>query len=188
MPSPQQSTPDDTPDAQSGVRSPAPAVIRIPATAHLAEVVLLLLLTLPAFTWPAASAWLLAIPVLLAVWTERVRTEVSTSGLRVRTFTGSRQIGWDQLKGLHFPRNRWARAELTDGTPVSLPAVHFRQVSILAAASGGRIPDPYAADTSPTADAAPADDVAAGDAVADNPQTPPVERDRPQDRADDPRE
>lgn len=170
VPSPQQSTPDDTPGAPSGVRSPGPAVIRIPATAHLAEVVLLLLLTLPAFTWPAAAAWLLAVPVLLAVWTERVRTEVSTTGLRVRTLSGSRQIGWDQLKGLRFPHNRWARAELTDGTEVSLPAVHFRQVSILAAASGGRIPDPFAADATDTAD------------------IPPVVGGRPQDRTDDSRE
>ena len=49
------------------------------------------------------------------------------------------------MKGFRFPKRGWARADLVDGTEVSLPTVTFGRLPQLASASGGRVTDPYAA-------------------------------------------
>lgn len=125
---------------------PAPAVIRIPGTAYVAVAVMLMILSLPALTWPAYCGWLVLIPVLLCWWIARVRTTATPEELRVRTAAGSATHPWSQVKGVFFPKPRlfgisWARAELADGTRVALPAVTWQQIPELSRASGGRFPD-----------------------------------------------
>lgn len=89
--------------------------------------------------------WTLALPILGAVWMFRIRTVVTVDGLRAVGSVRSREIAWDQLAGLSFPRWGSVRAVLTDGSRVRLPAIAFRDLPRLSAASAGRIPDPYAA-------------------------------------------
>ncbi|CCQ16955.1 putative uncharacterized protein [Rhodococcus sp. AW25M09] len=100
---------------------------------------------LPAASWPAALGWLLILPIVACVWVLRVRTVVTPEAITARRFVGSDVIEWDSVKGLHFPDRRWARVVLPDKTEKSLPLVRFDRLPQLAAASGGRITDPYAA-------------------------------------------
>ena len=121
-------------------------MIRIPATAYVAIVVLLLIISLPVISWPAYFGWLLVLPVLLAWWVARVRTVVTEDEIRVRTAIGSSVHPWSQVKGIYFPKPRlfgisWARAALADESRVALPAVTWQQIPILSKASGGKFPD-----------------------------------------------
>ncbi|MFW0786743.1 PH domain-containing protein [Gordonia sp. CPCC 206044] len=89
--------------------------------------------------------WTLVLPVLLGWWIVRIRTVVDEDGLTaVHTFS-SREIPWNELDGLQFPRWGSVHAVLVNGARVRLPAVTFADLPRLSAASHGRIPDPYAA-------------------------------------------
>ncbi|MEE2033745.1 PH domain-containing protein [Rhodococcus chondri] len=120
-------------------------VIQISRLSFLACGLLFLALASPALAWPAAFAWTLIIPFLVAAWVVRVRTVVGPDGIVARSTLRTTTIGWDALKGIRFPKRGWARAALTDDSEVALPVVTFGRLPQLAAASGGRITDPYAA-------------------------------------------
>ena len=134
---------DPTPTNPPG---PDPAVIRIPGTAYVAVIALAAMLSLPALAWPVYWGWLVIIPIALAWWVARVRTTVTPIEIQARTATGSSVIPWSRVKSVYFPRPRlfgisWARAVLTDGSRVPLPAVNWQQIPELSRASGGRFPD-----------------------------------------------
>jgi len=132
---------------QSSSHTPADSrqVIRISPLALIACIFLLFCLSFPVLGWPAAFGWTLVIPFLVAAWVLRVRTTVSPDGLELRRAFSSQSISWDEIKGFRFPKRGWARADLVDGTEVSLPTVTFGRLPQLASASGGRVTDPYAA-------------------------------------------
>ncbi|MGV9710428.1 PH domain-containing protein [Gordonia sp. NPDC003424] len=89
--------------------------------------------------------WTLILPVILAWWIVRIRTIVTEDGLRaVHTFS-TREIAWNEIDGVQFPRWGSVRAVLVNGARVRLPAITFADLPRLSAASRGRIPDPYAA-------------------------------------------
>ena len=138
----QQSEP---PDTSSHTPAPSPQVIRLPRLALVGVGMLLFGVSFAAASWPLALGWLFALPVVAAVWVLRVRTVVSTDGLAMRRFVGSDFVSWDNVRGIHFPDRRWARVVLEDDSEKSLPLVRFDRLPQLAAASGGRITDPYAA-------------------------------------------
>ncbi|SNS30932.1 PH domain-containing protein [Rhodococcoides kyotonense] len=142
MSSSQQSEP---PDTSSHTPDPSPQVIRLPRLALVGVALLLFGVLFPALSWPAAFGWLFAVPIVVAVWVIRVRTVVTIDGIEIRRFIGSESISWEDVRGIHFPDRRWARAVLTDKSEKSLPLVRFDRLPHLAAASGGRITDPYAA-------------------------------------------
>lgn len=119
-----------------------PVVIRISPMAHLAVGFTTLGLLVPVLTWPA-TAPLLVIPVLLSALIVRLRTVADERGVTARTLLGSRAVGWDDIDGLRFTHGSWARAVLDDGRELRLPAVSFATLPLLAAASAGRVPDPY---------------------------------------------
>ncbi|WP_430335678.1 PH domain-containing protein [Rhodococcus sp. ACT016] len=120
-------------------------VIRISPLALIACIFLLFCMSFPVLGWPAAFGWMLVIPFLVGAWVLRVRTTVTPEGLELRRAFSSQSISWDQIKGFRFPKRGWARADLVDGTEVSLPTVTFGRLPQLASASGGRVTDPYAA-------------------------------------------
>lgn len=95
--------------------------------------------------------WTLLVPVVVAVWVHRLRTIVTEDGLTTRTLRGVRSATWDQITGLQFPRWGSVRAVLQDDSTLTLPAISFRDLPRLSAASRGRIPDPYAASDSAAA-------------------------------------
>ncbi|TSE01023.1 PH domain-containing protein [Skermania sp. ID1734] len=119
-------------------------VIRISRLAWIAVVMLFFCVSLPVIAWPAAFAWLLLIPVAVGIWVARIRTTVTPDGLELRSVFGAQNLSWTQVRGVRFPKRGWARADLGDGAEVALPAVGFDRIRELAAASNGRIPDPYA--------------------------------------------
>lgn len=95
------------------------------------------------------SLWfgfLAVVPVALVWWIRRLRTRVDSEGiLAVGTF-GERFVAWDDVAGLRFPKWSSVCAVTVDGEAVKLPAVGFDDMPSLSVASGGRLPDPFAAE------------------------------------------
>ncbi|TGD87617.1 PH domain-containing protein [Mycolicibacterium sp. CH28] len=102
---------------------------------------LCLLVLIPIF--PTWGAVFLAIPVLTSVAIVRLRTVADRDTVTARTLLGSRTLPWEDVDGLRFDRSTWAHAQLRDGSEALLPAVTFATLPVLAAASGGRVPNPY---------------------------------------------
>lgn len=87
--------------------------------------------------------WLvLLVPVAMIVWTVRVRTTVDIDALAVRRLLGGRRVPWSEISSLRLGNRARVSAVLSDGAELPLPAVHVRDLPRLAAASGGRLPDP----------------------------------------------
>ncbi len=119
-----------------------PVVIKISPMAHLAVGFFALGLMIPVLSW-SFSLPLLLIPAAVSVWIIRLRTVADTHGVTARELFGSRRIPWTQIDGLRFTKGSWARAHLTDGAEVRLPAVTFGTLPRLTEVSGGRVPNPY---------------------------------------------
>ena len=119
-----------------------PVVLRISAIAHLASGfgALGLLTVVLAVPWTAP---LLVIPVIASAIIVRLRTVADARTVTARTLLGTRMVEWADIKGLRFVKGSWARAELTSGEELRLPAVTFATLPVLAAVSGGRVPNPY---------------------------------------------
>jgi Bacterial PH domain len=129
--------------SESSSTAPAPVVIRISPMAHFAVGFFALGLLAPVLAWPV-TAPLLAIPILLSVMIERLRTVADAQSVTARTLLGSRTVGWVDVDGLRFVKSSWARAQLRNGEELRLPAVTFSTLPLLAEASQGRVPNPYA--------------------------------------------
>lgn len=117
-------------------------MIRISPMAHFMSGFLALGILSFVFYQPALAP-LLIVPALGSYALVRLRTTVDAESVQVRTLTSTRTLRWEQIKGLGFDRQTWARAELVDGDAVRLPAVTFSTLPILSAASNGRVPNPY---------------------------------------------
>ncbi|BBY16778.1 PH domain-containing protein [Mycolicibacterium litorale] len=122
----------------------APVVIRIPRTAHLAVGFFTLGLMSIVLANPRWFAPLLVIPVLASLLVMRLRTVADRDTVTARTLLGSQTVAWDDIEGLKFSKANWARATRSDGSELRLPAVTFATLPQLTAASGGRVPNPYA--------------------------------------------
>ena len=93
----------------------------------------------------APFLWLVyLVPVGIIAWTLRTRTVVDGEGLRVRRLVGHRHLPWDAVEGLRVDERARVHAVLVAGGEQALPAVRVRDLPVLAAASGGRVPDPTA--------------------------------------------
>ena len=121
----------------------ATVVVRISQMAHIASAFILLWLVL---MMPAFGRWgliLLAIPVLLSLAIERLRTTADADNVTARYLMSTRTLPWSQVEGLKFTRGRWARACRPDLSEMRLPAVTFSTLPQLTAASEGKVPNPY---------------------------------------------
>lgn len=114
----------------------APSRLTIAAVLVVCVGALPLLLSVPYF-WVV-----LLLPLAVIVWVVRVRTTVDADTVTIRSATGSRTLAWDDVRGLKLGKRSSVSAVLTDDSEVVLPAVHVRDLPVLAAASGGRIADP----------------------------------------------
>ena len=128
---------------RSASAAPKPVVIRIPAVAHIAVGFFALGLLALVFSGPSWCAVLLIIPITLSAMVIRYRTVADRQGVTARSLLTSRTVRWPEVKGLRFDRSSWAKAELTDGSLLRLPAVTFGSLPVLTAASGGVVPNPY---------------------------------------------
>ena len=121
-----------------------PVVIRISPMAHFAVGFFTVGLLVPVLTWPSICAPLLVIPVLLSAAIVRLRTVADAQTVTARTLLGSRTVDWSDVDGLRFVKSSWARAQLRSGEEMRLPAVTFSTLPLLAEASEGKVPNPYA--------------------------------------------
>ena len=87
----------------------------------------------------SALTLLYLVPILAAAFIARTSTRVGPSGLRVSAIFGSREIRWPDIRGLSIDK-RNVYAVLSDGS-VRLPCVRQRDLTAIAAASGGRLPE-----------------------------------------------
>jgi hypothetical protein len=120
-----------------------PVVIKVSPMAHFAVGFLTLSLLVPVLAWPPTTP-LLVIPVVLSALIVRLRTVADQDGVRVRTLLDERTVRWEEIDGLRFSRGSWARARLSSGAELRLPAVTFASLPLLTEASAGRVPNPYA--------------------------------------------
>jgi len=125
------------------VSDPSPLVIRISPMAHFAVFFLFLGLAALVYVWPTWTLVLFGIPVLVSAAVVRYRTVADRDQVTSRTLLSSRTVPWTEIEGLRFTRSSWAKARLTDGSELTLPAVTFATLPLLAAVSGGRVPNPY---------------------------------------------
>jgi hypothetical protein len=116
--------------------------VRIPRI-NLFAVAVAAVCTIPlAFASPwLAAVWLL--PILGGAYVLRAGVDADTAGLTVHRLLGTRTLAWDDIAGLRIRRAR-VSAVRRDGSAVRLPVLRPRHLSVLAAASGGRLPDPTA--------------------------------------------
>jgi Bacterial PH domain len=119
-----------------------PVVLRISPMAHFAVGFLLLgmLAVVLSATWTAP---LLVIPVILSAAIIRLRTVAKRDTVTARSLLSSVTVRWEDIDGLRFNKGSWARAQLTDGRDLQLPAVTFANLPLLTEASEGRVPNPY---------------------------------------------
>lgn len=111
--------------------------------AHFAAAFLALTLLVLVPAWGNWSLVLLALPALVSVAIERLRTTADLDTVTARGLTKTRRLPWSQVEGLKFTRGGWARACRSTGADVTLPAVTFATLPVLAEASGGKVPNPY---------------------------------------------
>ena len=138
--------------------TPNPLVIRLPRTAYLVVVFLLVASVAVAFgdnqphsledsnastgiagvdiTW---RLLIFLVPILVTAFVARTATVVSPEGLRVRALFGSRFFPWSQIRGLSVG-DRALYAVLDDGA-VRLPCTRVAHLAALARASGGHLPE-----------------------------------------------
>jgi hypothetical protein len=132
-----------------GVNSPAargataPLVIRMSPMAHLAVGFLTLGLLALVLAKPAVFAPLLVLPVLASTIVVRYRTVADADTVTARTLVRSTTVPWADVDGLRFDKSSWALARRKDGSEFRLPAVTFATLPLLAAATDGRVPNPY---------------------------------------------
>lgn len=122
---------------------PSPLVVRISPMAHIAVGFVTLGIFALIYALPSWSWVLLVVPVLASAVIVRYRTVADRDRVTARTLLKSRTVDWTQIEGLRFTRSAWAKARLTDGSEMSLPAVTFATLPLLTAASNGRVPNPY---------------------------------------------
>lgn len=131
------------PKIDADAKSRPPVVLRISPMAHFAVGFGTIGLLVPVLTWPV-TAPILVIPIIVSAMILRLRTVADADGMTVRDVLSTRTIEWSALDGLRFQRSSWARAHLKTGEELRLPAVTFSTLPLLSAASGGRVPNPYA--------------------------------------------
>lgn len=123
--------------------APSPLVIRISPMAHFAVFFLFLGLAALVFVWPDWTRVLFVVPVLVSAAVVRYRTVADRDQVTARTLLHSRSVPWSEIQGLRFDKSSWAKARLTDGSEMTLPAVTFATLPLLTSVSGGRVPNPY---------------------------------------------
>ena len=120
-------------------------VFRIPATALLAAGLIAICVTPVAWVAPGLQA-LYVLPLAYAYWVIRNRTTVTDDTIVARGLFGSTTLAWSEVKSIRLVQKGWLKAVKTDDTEVTLPAVRLMHLPALSLVSGGRVPDPSAAE------------------------------------------
>jgi Bacterial PH domain len=126
------------------VTDSATVTFRRPLTTLIGVFGLTVCITPVAFGIPGLQI-LYVLPLTLAIWLVRCRTVVDKQTVVAHRVWGSRRISWSDLAGLRVDDRSRVWAVIRGGHEVGLPAVRARHLPLLAAMSGGRLPDPLAA-------------------------------------------
>jgi hypothetical protein len=129
-------------DQGKGTDDGRKAVFRIPGTAYLAIIFLIVCVTPTAFGGVPGLQVIYLVPILLFVFVLRTRTVATPAGLTVRTMFGKRELPWAALKGLALTNKSKVRAVLQDESQITLPTVRTRHLPVLSLISEGRLKDP----------------------------------------------
>ena len=107
------------------------------------------LLVLLAATPLILGPWYLRPVLLVPLWAilraARTRTVVNVEGLSVRRLVRTRHVAWDDVEAVHQDARGSLFAVHATGRPLMMGGVTVRDRDTLAAASGGRMPDPIKA-------------------------------------------
>ena len=120
-------------------------VFRISPLGILAALALAICARPVAFGAPGL-VYIYLVPLAIIVWVLRTRTVVDVHAVTVRGVLRSRRVPWDRIASLRLDKRAKVSAVLVDGAELPLPAVRVRDLPQLAAASGGRLPDPSPAE------------------------------------------
>jgi hypothetical protein len=129
--------------AQDGVEDgvvDGPVVFRASPLTVLFAVALLVCATPVALTVPGMAV-LYLLPIGLVVWVLRVRTTVDDTAIVARGALRTRRVAWADVTSLRLRTRSRISVVLSGGAEIPLPAVHTRDLPLLAKASGGRLPD-----------------------------------------------
>jgi hypothetical protein len=122
--------------------SPAGPVRIRTSRSGLLAVVALAVCTLPLASSAPWLAVLWLLPIGVGAWVLRSGVDVDPDGLIVRALLGSRRVRWDDVAGLRAEPSGRLAVVLREGGAIRLPTVRARHLPLLAAGSGGRVPDP----------------------------------------------
>jgi hypothetical protein len=144
------SSPTGTPtgsSSEAGSSGEAAATFRIPQLNLLGLIAIAVCMVPVAFGAP--WFWLIyLLPLGVAAWIVRARTTAAPDGIAARGVLRTTRVPWTDISALRL-RSSWTRsrvsAVLSSGSELPLPAVRVRDLPLLAAASGGRLPDPSSA-------------------------------------------
>lgn len=120
-------------------------LFRVNPMSYIVIAVLVLAIAWPVSAYPAALGWLILLPVAFAWWVARTRTRIDEDGVHLTTWRTHRDVPWDQVKGVMFPKKGFARIVTTDEESHPMGGVSFHDLPRLSEASRGRIRDPYTA-------------------------------------------
>lgn len=135
------SAPFRTPVPESTPRDRA--LFRVNPMSYLLIAILVLAILAPLAAYPLALGWLVLLPVGFAWWVARTRTRIDDDGVHLSSWRSRRTVPWDEVKGVMFPKNGFARLVTTDDTSLPMGGVSFHDLPRLSEASRGRIRDPY---------------------------------------------
>ena len=135
------STPFTPPVPESTPRDRA--LFRVNPMSYLVVAVLALGILWPVAAYPVALGWLVLLPVAFVWWVARTRTRVDDEGVHLTSWRSHRTVPWDEVKGVMFPKNGFARLVTTSEDSLPMGGVSFHDLPRLSAASHGRIRDPY---------------------------------------------
>jgi PH (Pleckstrin Homology) domain-containing protein len=105
----------------------------------LLVVLFLLICVTPAAFLMLPLLVLYALPLGVLLWIWRSGTDVDADGITVRAIAGSRRVSWNDIAGLSPTGRGDLRAVLADGRLLRLPQARLRHLTVIAAASGGRV-------------------------------------------------
>ncbi|PAY23072.1 hypothetical protein CEY15_09730 [Dietzia natronolimnaea] len=121
------------------------ALFRVNPMSYAVIVIVVLAILWPVSTYPVALGWLVLLPIAFGWWVARTNTRLDEDGVHLSSWRSSRFVPWDEVKGVLFPKNGFARLVTTTDHSFPMGGVSFHDLPRLSVASRGRIRDPYSA-------------------------------------------
>lgn len=120
-------------------------LFRVNPMSYLIIAIFLLAIAWPVSAYPLALGWLVLLPIAFAWWVARTHTRIDEDGVHLSSWRSRQTVGWDDVKGVMFPKNGFARLVTDDERSLPMGGVSFHDLPRLSEASRGRIRDPYGA-------------------------------------------